>query len=157
MSDYFYEKQNNSALPAIAANNMETSSIDLNKTYNRKSSKVASGISKKENILNKSNTTNSDYDDMSKVRAQINQYKENMAKTIKLSKPINFVDSFYSLTAYGINGKHVKFSSLNECVILVVNIATCDPRTTEELKQVRWILHLITIIIFMNEIINLLF
>ena len=135
MSD-FQERQNNSALPAIVStSNNEMGSADLTK-YNNRKAKIASGASKKEiNSLNKSNT-NSDYDDMSKVKAQINQYKENMAKSIKLSKPINFVDSFYSLNGYGINGKHVKFNSLNECVVLVVNIATCDPRTTEELKQV---------------------
>ena len=62
MSDSYQERKN-SALPAIATNNSETSSIDLNKTYSRKA-KVASGISKKENILNKSNNTNSDYDDV---------------------------------------------------------------------------------------------
>jgi hypothetical protein len=117
--------------PSIQANsiqinsNNDTNSADLNKK-NRRLSKAKVEITK-----------NSDYYDVAKIKSQISQYKENISRTMKLSKPVNLVDSFYSLGAHGVNGRHVNFNLLNECVLLVVNIATCDPKTTDELKQVR--------------------
>lgn len=128
------------SLPQL--NNINQSIDTENKKARRQSKAKSAHREIGENLRKYSLAANSvyrnsdDYNDVSRVRSQINRYKDSISKTKILSKPMNYVDTFYNLGAYSINGKYIGFNSLSECVLLVVNVATCDPKTTDEFRQV---------------------